>query len=123
MKLLFAKTLKKHREEAGFSTAYQFFHKNGGEGYLKTSYRMYLHIEHGKFLPPFKDLPLYMYALHIMPGTSSGINFLTAWFKAAYGEEAFGTLLAPILIKSPEESVASPLHKAIDKLLMDGSLQ
>ncbi|MGD9643722.1 MAG: hypothetical protein AB7V08_13405 [Elusimicrobiales bacterium] len=119
MRTLFSKVLRKARKEAGFKTAYQFFHNSGGDKYFRTTYRMYLHMEQGKFLPPLKDLLPYMYALRILPMTYSALEFTTAWLKSSHGEEAFDALLAPLFRANAQPSVSSPLHKAVETLLAE----
>ena len=54
----FAKTFVRLRREAGFETAYQFFHKNGGAKTFRCSFPNYLRIEKGSHLPQPQRLPL-----------------------------------------------------------------
>ena len=115
MGTIFSKALIKYRKEAGFKTAYQFFHSNGGKPFFKISYRMYLLTEQGKLLPPFKSIGTYMHALRLFPQSYDGIVFVTAWLKTTVGEDPFAELLAPLITLPKETSITSSLHKAVAK--------
>jgi len=117
MGTIFSETLVKFRKEAGFKTAYGFFYDNGGKGVLKVSYRMYLFIEQGKRLPPFKNLGTYIFALRLAPRSYSAMELTAAWLKTTLGEDDFTHGLAPFLRLPTGESIVSPLHKAAKKLL------
>jgi len=119
MGTIFSKALIKYRKEAGFKTAYQFFHSNGGKPFFKISYRMYLLTEQGKLLPPFKSIGTYMHALRLFPQSYDGIVFVTAWLKTTVGEDPFAELLAPLITLPKETSITSSLHKAVAKLLTE----
>jgi hypothetical protein len=117
MSTIFSETLTKFRNEAGFQTAYSFFHSVGGQPVLKASYRMYLLFEQGKKLPPFKNLGLYIHALRLYPRSRSAMEFITAWLKVTLGEDDFRHMLEPFLAVPQKESLPSPFHKAIKKSL------
>ncbi|HAT72196.1 MAG TPA: hypothetical protein DCS63_05210 [Elusimicrobia bacterium] len=119
MGTIFSNALTKYRKEAGFKTAYQFFHCNGAKPFFKISYRMYLLIEQGKLLPPFRNVGTYMHALRLFPQSYDGIVFVTAWLETTVGEDAFTELLAPLITLPKEKSISSSLHKAVAKLLTE----
>ena len=56
-------------KEAGFPTAYRFYHDNGGAAGLKISYRNYLLIEQGKKLPALGRLVTFTWALRLISKT------------------------------------------------------
>ena len=60
---LFSEMLKKYRREAGFISAYSYYHDNGGKTVFRFSYRMYLLIEQGKILPPHGSIPVLLLSL------------------------------------------------------------
>jgi len=117
MGTIFSETLVKLRKEAGFKTAYSFFHDNGGKGVLKASYRMYLLIEQGKRLPPFKNLGTYIFALRLSSKSHAAMELTAAWLKTTHGEEDFAQLIEPFFKIPQEQSISSPLHKATKMLL------
>lgn len=118
MATIFSEILAKFRKEAGFKTAYQFFHDNGGKPVLKVSYRMYLLIEQGKLLPPFKNISLYIYALRLSMRSYSAMELIAAWLKTALGEDDFKHILQPFLKVPQEQSIPSALHKAVKTSLI-----
>ena len=117
MGTIFSETLSKLRKEAGFKTAYRFFHDNGGKEILKVSYRMYLLMEQGKLMPPFKNLGIYVYSLRLTPHSYSAAELTTAWLKTTLGESEFLYLLSPFLKMPGKQSITSPLHRAIKREL------
>lgn len=119
MATLFSETISKCRKQAGFKTAYQFFHSNGGKPFFKISYRMYLLTEQGKLTPPFKYLERYLHALRLFPESYDAILFIISWLKTTLGDEPFDQLLAPLITLPKETSVSSSLHKAVAKLLTE----
>jgi hypothetical protein len=53
----FSRLFTRLRKEAGFATAYQFFHGNGGRKVFQCTFSNYLRIEKGETLPPPRRLP------------------------------------------------------------------
>ncbi|MGD9643733.1 MAG: hypothetical protein AB7V08_13460 [Elusimicrobiales bacterium] len=115
MATLFSETLVKFRKDAGFKTAYHFYHDNGGMPFFKISYRMFLLMEQGKRIPAFKNLGLYIYALRLGTLSASAAEFTMAWLKTTHGAEEVQQLLAPYLKLPQTHSVTSPFHKALKK--------
>ncbi|MDD2805609.1 MAG: hypothetical protein PHV33_08645 [Elusimicrobiales bacterium] len=114
----FSETLTRLRQEAGFKTPHQFYHANGGNAVLKISYRNYLLMEQGKILPVFSRLEKLCAALRMAPKSAQGGELVLAWLRTMAGDDAFGTLLEPLL--SPERAVGagySPVHKALARAL------
>lgn len=54
----FSKAFTRLRKEAGFATAYNFFHANGGRKVLQCTFSNYLRIEKGETLPHPRRLPI-----------------------------------------------------------------
>ncbi len=117
METIFSKTLKRLRKAAGFRTAYQFYHGNGGRGVLKVSYRSWLFIEQGRTLPAFKTLGALMCALRLVPNSADGIELVMTWLKTAHGPVEVEHFLAPLLKSPPRHAISSPLHKVIHRSL------
>ncbi|HAY23434.1 MAG TPA: hypothetical protein DDW67_08310 [Elusimicrobia bacterium] len=118
MPTLFSETLVKFRKDAGFKTAYRFYHDNGGRLFFKFSYRMCLLIEQGKRMPTFKSLGLYVYALRLGMLNASAAELTMAWLRTAHGAEEVQQLLVPYLKLPQAQSVSSPYHKAIKKEML-----
>lgn len=117
MGTIFSQTLKKFRQEAGFPTAYRFYHDNGGAPVLKISYRKYLAIEQGANLPVFSRLRGLIFGLRLVPKSSDANTLVAAWLKTMAGEEAYKDVLEPMLAVKNEPAVMPPMHKAMKKAL------
>ncbi|HBB66757.1 MAG TPA: hypothetical protein DCZ93_05555 [Elusimicrobia bacterium] len=114
---LFSEMLKKYRREAGFISAYSYYHDNGGKTVFRFSYRMYLLIEQGKILPPHGSIPVLLHTLRLLYGTHSAIKLTLAWIRVRFGEEIYKQLLEPLLKEIQPPSISSPLHRVIHKSL------
>ncbi|MCM2267301.1 MAG: hypothetical protein NDI60_05925 [Elusimicrobiales bacterium] len=78
---------------------------------------MYLLIEQGRLLPPFRNLGIYIHALRLVVKSSSAMQLVSAWLRATLGDEPFRDMLEPFLNVPPVHAVASPLNKTVKKLL------
>lgn len=114
----FAETLTQYRKDAGFKTAYAFFHANGGKDLFKVSYRMYLQYEDGHRLPRFDMMGAYFFALRLTQRSAPAAEFICAWLKSSLGSDNYRAFLEP-LISIPAETVSGPLHKAIQVSLSE----
>lgn len=119
MSTIFSETLTRLRKEAGFPTAYRFYHGNGGQPVLKVSYRKYLLMEQGKLLPLFQRLHRIIFTLRYVQKSASANELVVAWLKTMAGDEAFRDILEPILSVKTEAVGLSPLHKAVSRALAD----
>jgi len=119
MATIFSETLIKLRAEAGFPTAYRFFHDNGGQPVLGLSYRRYLLIEQGKNHPFIDKLKNLFYGLRLVPQSPNANALVVAWLKTMAGEEIYHNLLRPVIAPKAETKGVSPLHKVIEKNLSD----
>lgn len=119
MGTLFSETLTKIRKEAGFPTAYRFYHDNGGAPALKVSYRKYLRMEQGRILPVIDRLKRFLFALRLLPQTSTANQLIIAWLKTMAGEDAYDFVLAPLIAVKATKHGISPLHKAMRRVLSE----
>lgn len=119
MPTIFSETLTRLRKEAGFTTAYRFYHNNGGQPVLKVSYRKYLLMEQGKLLPVFQRLHRLIYLLRCGQKSTPANDLAVAWLKTMAGEEAFRDILQPILAVKTGIPGFSPLHKTVKRALAD----
>jgi len=117
MTTIFSEMLIQLRKDAGFSSAYQFYHANDGKNVLKMTYRNYLLIEQGEALPPIEKLGVLIWSLRIPHGSAEANAFVYAWLRSMAGEENFKTLLEPITTVKPDSMGSSPLQNAMKKSL------
>lgn len=113
----FSVLLRRMRGEAGFRTAYQFYHDNGGQAVLKISYRKYLLIEQGRLHPAPERLRTIFFALRLIPRTHGANELVVAWLRTMLGEEAYSDLFEPLLCGERKAAGFSPLHKALKTVL------
>lgn len=113
MSTLFSDTLVKLRKAAGFSTAYRFFHDNGGDKVLGMCYRKYLMMEQGRILPLFKHMRGFIFGLRLMPNCPEARELAAAWLRTMAGEEAFEDILRPLLAPAPAVPGLSLMDKAL----------
>ena len=114
----FSETLTRLRKEAGFPTAYRFYHDNGGAQALKISYRKYLLIEQGKNLPAIDRLLKFLIALRLPQNTPAARELVTAWLKTLAGEEVYADLLEPLLSKT-EAPGFPPMAQALRRSIAE----
>ena len=115
METIFSNLLVQLRKDAGFPTAYRFYHDAGGRDVLKISYRKYLLVEQGKILPVMDKLGTFIWALGMIANSREANAFVTAWLKTMAGEENFKDLLAPLLGAGPDAQGLTPMQKAMKK--------
>lgn len=117
METIFSETLTRLREGAGFSTAYGFFHDNGGEVFFKFTYRRYLLMEQGRNLPLVDRLPKLLVALRLPQNTPQAKELVAAWLRTLAGEEIYSDLLEPLLSGKPEGPALPPAEAALKRSL------
>lgn len=102
----FAAALKRVRTEAGFTTAYAFFHKNGGRRVFPCTFPYYLRIERGQALPRPDWLPVFMALLRIPPTDALWRQLIVDYLRDHFGsEETFQSVIAPLLRPAEGASV------------------
>lgn len=94
----FAAALKRVRTEAGFTTAYAFYHKNGGRRVFPCTFTYYLRIEKGAVLPRPGWLPVFLALLRIPPADALWRQLIVDYLRDHFGgEDAYQTVVAPLL--------------------------
>jgi len=116
MSTSFSDTLIDQRKTAGFSTAYRFYHDNGGKPVLTFSYRKYLLFEQGEALPSPEVLRRLSLALKLIPQSPAAGKLAAAWLKTLAGEEAYAAVFEPFVLVKASEGM-TPLHSAMGKIL------
>ncbi len=119
MATLFSETLTRLRREAGFPTAYRFFHDNCGAKVLGMGYRKYLLMEQGKILPLFKHLRAFVAGLRLVRSGGTANELVKAWLKTMAGEEFYEELLTPLISDKPSLLTLSPTQKALKEVMAD----
>lgn len=117
METIFSKMLVRLRKEAGFPTAYRFYHDNGGADVLKISYRKYLLIEQGKSLPVLDRFSIFLYALRVVHKSAQANELIAAWLRTLAGEENYREIIEPLLAAKQGGAGFSPMQKAMKKAL------
>lgn len=123
MDTAFSEVLTKLRREAGFPTAYGFYTANGGAPVLKITYRKYLLFEQGRELPAVEKLQRLFFALRLIPKSFAANELVIAWLRSLSGEEAFKSILQPVISEKAQASPLSPLHKAVKRALTGNKYQ
>lgn len=97
----FSGKLARARREAGFKTAYQFYHANGGRRHFPFTYVHYLRLENRGRLPRPEWMPRIVKALRLGPGETGARRFFEAYLKDLLGTDGFETVAAPLLCRHP----------------------
>ena len=104
---MFPAVLLRLRREAGFKSAYQFYHDNGGRRHFPFTYVHYLRIERGESLPRPEWVPLFITSLRLSPGAQGCRAFLIAFLEALLGtQRACDAVLSPLL--TPAKAANGP---------------
>lgn len=103
------------RRDAGFATAYAFYHRSGGRTAFPFSYAYYTQIERGKTLPRAEWLPVILALLWLPADPEARRELLLAYLRDMIGrDEVFNDLFAP-LVAPVEARAAEP--KALRRLI------
>lgn len=95
---IFARTLVRLRQDAGFKTPYAYYHRNGGRHVFPFTFAYYLKLERGKHLPRPEWLPILLGILRIPPTDEAYHLFVTDFLKDLFvTEENYRSLVAPLL--------------------------
>lgn len=111
---VFSETLTRLRKEAGYPSAYKFYHNNGGRRHFPFTYVHYLRIEKGTKLPKPQWLGAFLSGLRLAPGEGGARRFFLAYLKDTLKtEEAYEMVLAPLLAKGDGGGHAVPGREAM----------
>ena len=118
----FSRVFAELRARAGFETAYQFFHKNGGRRAFGCSFQNYLRIEKGSHLPKPERLP-HLCRLLRLPLGSEDLRrivgaYLETWLR---GKELADWVLAPFRAPAAPSGPLGPGQKALARLVQEGA--
>lgn len=109
------------RADAGFPTAYAFYHRNGGRRVFPFGYAYYRQVELGESLPRGAWLPGLVERLRVPPEPDALHALLTDYLRDKVGaEDVFARLFAPML-HGP--GAAPPQSRALSRILRRGACQ
>lgn len=102
------------REGAGFTTAYMFYHRNGGRRVFPFTYAYYVKVEHGQSLPKPKWAAAILAGLRTRPSGTDKFRLTSAYLKDLSENSAvFDALFSPHL-----KNTQDPPHlEAVKSLL------
>lgn len=104
----FSKVLARARREAGFKTAYQFYHGNGGRRHFPFTYVHYLRLENAGRLPRPAWMGRLVTALRLSPGAEGFRKFFLAYLRDLLGgAEAAELILEPLLCRHGSPAAAA----------------
>jgi hypothetical protein len=115
METLFSKILITSRNNAGFPTAYNFYHKNGGRDVFKISFSSYMKIENGNNLPESDRLELFCCLLGIQNGSQAEHEFISAWLKTSFGDTTYNRFFRALNYKREKTTELSPMQTVLKK--------
>jgi len=105
----FSERLARMRREAGFPTAYRFYHSNGGRRHFGFTYVHYLRLEKGASLPRTAWLPGLLSGLRLSPGDPGTREFFLDFLKdLTGGEDGYALIVAPLLCHHGSKTPAGP---------------
>ncbi|MFC1521196.1 hypothetical protein ACFL6Y_02180 [Elusimicrobiota bacterium] len=120
MKTPFSRVFVRLRKEAGFETAYQFFHKNGGAKVFDCSFQNYLKLEDGDHLPKPERLQLLCTLLRapLTPANlkALALSYLETWFKSA---DLAKWIMACLREETADKTMLDPGSQALKKVAYD----
>lgn len=118
----FSETFVRLRREAGFETAYQFFHKNGGQRVFQCSFPNYLRIEKGSHLPQPRRLPLLCQLLRLPLKSDESRKLVRAYIETWVGSKELAEwMLAPFLVPEAAGGAPDPAKKALDRVVRESA--
>jgi len=111
----FGPALARLRRDAGFSTAYAFYHRSGGRRLFPFTFQYYLKIEAGRSVPRADWVPGLVSALRVAPSHGAYRELVLDYLRDLCGrEETFDALFAPLAAPAAPE----PAGPAVIRKLM-----
>jgi hypothetical protein len=121
MMAYFGNTLERLRTQAGFATAYAYYHRNGGRRVFPFSFSYYRKIERGLSLPKASWLPVLIHNLRLLTPAEGAQALAKALLRDLVGDDAvFRDFVEPLFAPVP---ASPPDHKAVRRFLTAGATQ
>lgn len=118
----FALIFARLRRQAGFETAYQFYHKNGGRRAFGCSFQNYLRIENGANLPVPKRLPELCLHLRLPLRGADMRELLLAYLQTWAGSEDLARwLIGPFEQAERAGPAPDPAAQALSRVVRDSA--
>ena len=111
----FSGTLARLRREAGFPTAYAFYHKNGGKRTFPFTYPYYAKLERGDSLPRAAWLTLLLGQMRVGPTAGERRALVLDYLRDLFSDDAAFDALVEPLLAAP---AAEPGERAVMKRLL-----
>ena len=103
----FGPALARLRRDAGFATAYAFYHRSGGRRVFPFTFQYYLKIEGGRSVPRPAWVPGLIASLRVAPSDGAYRRLVTDYLKDLCGSpEAYAALIGPLAAAPPAEPAA-----------------
>jgi len=114
----FSTLFSRLRREAGFQTAYRFYHGNGGRRVLQCTFPNYLRIERGETLPRPGRLPLLSNLLRLPLGRRELAPLVRAYLETWSGSADTvdwlrNALASPAGGEAPPDPARQALHRVV----------
>ena len=118
----FALIFTRLRRQAGFETAYQFYHKNGGRRAFGCSFQNYLRIENGSNLPVPKRLPQLCLQLRLPLRGADMRELVRAYLQVWAGSEDLAQwLIGPFERAERAEPAPGPAAQALSRVVRESA--
>lgn len=118
----FARIFARLRRQAGFETAYQFYHKNGGRRAFGCSFQNYLRIESGANLPVPKRLPELCLHLRLPLRGADMRELVRAYLQTWAGSEELARwFIAPFERDERPAAALGPAAQALSRVVREGA--
>lgn len=118
----FSRVFARLRRQAGFETAYQFYHKNGGRRAFGCSFQNYLRIENGSNLPVPKRLPQLCLQLRLPLRGADMRELIRAYLQVWAGSEELAQwLIGPFQRAERAGPALDPAAQALSRVVRDGA--
>jgi transcriptional regulator with XRE-family HTH domain len=118
----FSEAFVRLRKAAGFDTAYQFFHKNGGAKVFGCTFQNYLRIEKGTNLPLPKRLPQLCSVLRVPLHSSERKKLARAYLETWTGSsDVTDWLISPFESPDAPEAALDPARSALRKIVRESA--
>lgn len=110
----FGPALARLRRDAGFATAYAFYHRSGGRRMFPFTFQYYLKIESGRSVPRPDWVPVLISALRVAPSHAGYRDLVSDYLRDLCGkEETYDALIAPLRSAAAPEGQAPALIRRL----------
>ncbi|PCI40371.1 MAG: hypothetical protein COB53_01200 [Elusimicrobia bacterium] len=113
----FGKTLRRLREEAGYTTPRAFYRERGGRAFFRCTYRQYSNVETGRSKPSPALFEKIGAGLRLNPDEKRSQELVTAFLQATLGSQSLFNFVQRTFSKGtrPAIDADSPLNRALSQ--------